>query len=157
MSFKKSLPRIKEQEEFEQKIIDLARVTRVTKGGKQLRFRACLAIGDKKGRVGAVVAKGVDVAIAITKAVKQAKKNLLILSFPSGTIPYPIYKKYGAAKILLKPAPKGTGIRAGGPMRVVLELAGVPNVVGKILGSKNKINNVRATIDALRKYATSST
>ncbi len=149
---RKNIPRAKEQEEFDQRIVDVARVTRVTKGGKQLRFRACLALGDRKGRFGIGVAKGADVAQAISKATSQAKKNFFTLTFPTGTIPFPVVQKYGAAKILLRAAPQGTGIKAGGPMRIVLELAGVPNVVGKMLGSKNKINNLRATVMALRKF-----
>ena len=143
----------KASDEFDQRIVDIARVTRVTKGGKQMRFRASLALGDRKGRFGIGVAKGADVAQAISKATVQAKKNFVTLTFPSGTIPFPVVQKYGAAKILLRAAPQGTGIKAGGPMRIVLELAGVPNVVGKMLGSKNKINNLRATVLALMKFA----
>ncbi len=145
-------PRQREPDEFEQKIVELSRVTRVTKGGKQMRFRACVAVGNRKGTIGAGVAKGADVAQAITKATTQAKKHLLVLNFASGTIPFPVWHKYGAAKIIMKAAPRGTGIKAGGPMRSVLELAGVPNVVGKMMGSKNKINNVRATLQALEKF-----
>lgn len=142
----------REPEEFDKKIVDLARVTRVTKGGKQLRFRACVAIGDHKGRVGAGVAKGSDVANAISKATQKAKKAIMTVAFSHDTIPFPLSQKYGAAKILLRPAPSGTGIKAGGPMRIVLELAGVPNVVGKMLGSKNKLNNIRAIMEALKKF-----
>ncbi|HEX9664271.1 MAG TPA: 30S ribosomal protein S5 [Patescibacteria group bacterium] len=140
----------REKEEFEQKIIDLARVTRVMAGGKRMSFRACVALGDKNGRVGIGVAKGKDVTIAINKAVSQAKKKMISFSLVNeGTIPHQISSKFGAAKILLKPAPKGTGIIAGGVVRIVLDLAGVHNISGKIIGSKNKINNVKATIKAL--------
>ena len=142
---------LNQQKEFEQKIIDIARVTRVTAGGKRMKFRACVILGDKKGRVGCAVAKGTDVTQAVAKAVAKAEKNLITVSLRNETILYEIREKFGAAKILLKPAPKGTGIKAGGAMRSVLELAGVPNAVGKILGSKNKINNSRATINALKK------
>lgn len=137
--------------EFEQKIIDIARVTRVTAGGKRMKFRACIILGDKKGRVGCAVAKGSDVTQAVAKAVAKAEKSLIVVSLKNETIPHEIREKFGAAVILLKPAPKGTGIKAGGAMRSVLELAGVPNAIGKILGSKNKINNSRATINALEK------
>jgi small subunit ribosomal protein S5 len=140
----------KEQSEFEQKILELARVTRVTKGGKRMRFRACLLIGDRKGRVGLGVAKGADVQIAIEKAFRQAKKNIVFVNTVNDTIPHDVYSKYGAAKILLKPAPKGTGLKSGGATRMVLTLAGVPNAVSKVLGGNNKINNAKATFDALR-------
>lgn len=139
------------EKEFEQKILEIARVTRVTAGGKRMKFRACVIVGDKKGRVGMSVAKGSDVTAAVAKASTKAEKNLVNVPQKNETIPYEIREKFGAAIILLKPAPKGTGVKAGGAMRSVLELAGVPNVVGKILGSKNKINISRATINALSK------
>ncbi len=143
-------PVTKEQSEFEQKILELARVTRVTKGGKRMRFRACLLIGDRKGRVGLGVAKGADVQIAIEKAFRQAKKNIVFVNTVNETIPHEVYSKFGAAKIILKPAPKGTGLKSGGATRMVLTLAGVPNAVSKVLGGSNKINNAKATFDALR-------
>ncbi len=136
--------------EFKQEIIDLARVTRVMAGGKRMRFRACVAIGDGKGRVGMGVAKGADVTLAVNKAVAKARKNMVTVPFVNETIPYAVTEKFGSAVILLKPAPKGTGVKAGGPLRMVFELAGVRNVVGKILGSKNKINNVTAALQAIR-------
>lgn len=141
----------REDKEFDQKILDLARVTRVTKGGKHMRFRACVILGDKKGGVGYGIGKGTDVSIAVNKAATRAKKAIIRVSFVNETIAHEIQEKFGAAKIMIKPAPKGTGIKAGGAMRVIFELAGVPNVVGKILGSKNKINNTKATISALKK------
>ncbi|MFH1712240.1 MAG: 30S ribosomal protein S5 [Patescibacteria group bacterium] len=140
----------REQREFEQKILELSRVTRVTKGGKRMRFRTCLIIGDRKGRVGIGVAKGADVAISVEKAFRQAKKNLINVSLVDGTFPHAVRMKYGAASILLKPAPEGTGLKSGGAIRLVLELAGVPNAVSKILGSNNKINNAKATFEALK-------
>ena len=140
----------REPQEFEQKILELARVTRVTKGGKRMRFRTCLVIGDKKGRVGMGVAKGADVAISIEKAFRKAKKNLVQIPLVEETVPHDVNMKFGAAQILLKPAPKGTGLKSGGPVRMVLELGGVPNAVTKILGSNNKINNAKATFEALR-------
>lgn len=141
-----------EEKEFEQRVLDIARVTRVTAGGKRMRFRACVAIGDKKGRVGVGVAKGADVASAIVKANRQAEKNLVRVSMVRDTIPHRVDAKFGAAVVMLKPAPAGTGIKAGGVVRVLLALAGVPNVVSKIFGSKNKINNARATILALQSF-----
>lgn len=140
----------REPREFEQKILELARVTRVTKGGKRMRFRASLVIGDRRGRVGFGVAKGGDVSMAIEKAFRQAKKNMVKVPFVNETIPHEVFRKFAAASVLLKPAPQGTGLKSGGPTRVVLELAGVPNAVSKIMGSKNKINNAKATFLALR-------
>lgn len=146
---KKKFKAKKEQPEFEQQIVDLARVTRVMAGGKRMRFRACVVIGDKKGRVGVGLAKGKDVSLAVSKAVAKAEKNLVRINMSDGTIPHEIYVKEGAAKVLLKPAPEGTGIISGGAVRIVLELAGIKNVVSKIMGTNNKVNNVDATIKAL--------
>ncbi|MDP2631920.1 MAG: 30S ribosomal protein S5 [Candidatus Uhrbacteria bacterium] len=140
----------REEREFEQRILELARVTRVTKGGKRMRFRTCLIIGDRKGRVGMGIAKGADVAASVEKAFKQAKKNLVTVPLINGTIPHAILSKFGAAEIMLKPAPEGTGLKSGGAVRMVLEFAGVPNAVSKILGSDSKINNAKATFVALR-------
>jgi len=145
----------REASEFEQKIVDLARVTRVMAGGKRMRFRACVAIGDRKGRVAIGLGKGIDVTMAISKAVVKAKKDLVTIPLIRETVPYEIREKYKAARILLKPAPKGTGIIAGGAVRIIFELAGVPNVIAKILGTNNKITNVKATIKALKKFAAS--
>jgi len=125
-------------------------VTRVTKGGKRMRFRALTVIGNRKGRVGFGLAKGLDVAGATSKATTQARKSLITVPLVNDTIPHPVEAKFAAARVLLKPAPKGTGVKAGGAVRVVLALAGVPNVTSKILGSSNKINNVKATFKALK-------
>ncbi|MEK7211911.1 MAG: 30S ribosomal protein S5 [Patescibacteria group bacterium] len=141
----------REEKEFESKTVELARVTRVTKGGKRMRFRSVILIGDKKGRVGFGVAKGADVAISINKSTRKAKKNLFTIPLINDTIPHAVAAKFGAARVLVKPAPRGAGIKAGGALRLVMELAGVPNVVGKLLGSKNKINNIKATFEALKK------
>jgi len=143
--------------EFDQRILSLDRVTRVTKGGKRMRFRSCVIIGDHKGRVGFGVAKAGDVSISVNKSVTQAKKRVFTVPLRNETIPHQVSMKFGAAKILLKPAPPGTGIKAGGAVRVVLELAGVPNVVAKILGSNNKINNTKATFEALRQLRSRKT
>lgn len=139
----------REQPEFEQNIVEISRVTRVMAGGKRLSFRACVVIGDRKGRVGLGVAKAKDVPMAVQKAVKQAEKNLIRVGLREGTITHEIKAKFGSARILLKPAPVGTGIISGGAIRVVLELAGIENVVSKIFGTNNKINNIKATLQAL--------
>jgi small subunit ribosomal protein S5 len=143
-------------EEFEQKIIDLARVTRVMAGGKRMRFRACVVIGNKRGQIGFAIAKGADVTLAVNKAVTKAKKDLITIITKKDTIPHEVRVKYKAAQILLKPAPVGTGIKAGGAVREVLAISGIPNIVAKILGSNNKINNVKATFVALQKLKTTS-
>lgn len=135
--------------EFDSRTLELARVTRVTKGGKRMRFRALVIVGDKKGRVGFALSKGADVAMAVDKAGRKAQKRVITIPLKNETIPHAVHAKFAAAKVLLKPAPKGTGIKAGGAVRAVLEIAGVPNVVSKVLGSGNKINNVKATIKAL--------
>lgn len=144
----------REAPEFDQKIIDLARVTRVMAGGKRMRFRATVAIGNKKGKMGIGVAKGKDVAIAVNKAANRAKKNTVLVPIMNETIPHVVRIKYKAAKLLLKPAPKGTAVKAGGAVRVMLELAGVPNVVAKILGTNNKMNNVKALMQAVSQLRT---
>lgn len=138
------------ESDYEEKNLEVARVTRVTKGGKRMRFRVLTVIGNRKGRVGFGLAKGLDVAGATGKSTTQARKALITVPIVKDTIPHAVQAKYAAAVVLLKPAPKGTGIKAGGTVRNVLELAGVPNVTSKILGSKNKINNVKATFLALR-------
>ncbi len=139
------------ESDYEEKNIEVARVTRVTKGGKRMRFRVLSVIGNRKGRVGFGLAKGVDVAASTAKATAKARKSLMTVPLVNDTIPHPVEAKFSAAHLLLKPAPKGTGVKAGGSVRIVLELAGVPNVVSKILGSKSKINNVKATFLALKK------
>lgn len=150
---KRKSNRTREPQEFEQQIVDLARVTRVTKGGKQLSFRATLVIGDKKGRVGYGTEKGADVQIAVDKALRQAKKNIITVPIVGGTIPHQVIAKFKAGKVLLKPAPKGSGIIAGSAVRTVLELAGVPNASAKMVGkTNNKITNVKATFDALSSF-----
>lgn len=138
--------REREEKEFDEQVLELARVTRVTKGGKRMRFRATVVVGDRKGRVGFGTAKGADVALSVGKAVRAAKKRMITVPLAHETIPHRVLAKFAAAKVLLKPAPPGTGVKAGGAMRVALELAGVPNVVGKQLGSANKINNVKAVM-----------
>lgn len=142
----------KEEREFDQRIIDLARVTRVMAGGKRMRFRACVAIGDKKGNCAVGIAKGADVTIAINKAVNQAKKNIIQVPIVNETIPHQVMAKSGSARILIKPAPQGTGIKAGGALRLMFILAGVPNVSAKIIGAGSKINNVNALMKAFKSF-----
>ena len=143
----------REKPEFEQKLVDLSRVNRVTKAGKQLAFRALVVLGDKKGRVGFGVSKGADVTIAVSKAVDQAKKTIITVNMVDGTVPHEIREKFKAARVMIKPAPKGTGIIAGGAVRTVLEMAGVPNASAKMIGkSTNKISNVKATFAALQSF-----
>lgn len=140
----------REEPEFDQKIIDVSRVTRVTEGGKQMSFRATVAIGDHKGRVGMGIGKGLDVTAAINKAVSKAKKSMIVVPMTDKeSIPHEVITKFGAAKVAMRPAPAGTGIIAGGVMRMILELSGVKNVRAKMYGSPNKINNSKATIQAL--------
>ncbi|MFH1253330.1 MAG: 30S ribosomal protein S5 [Candidatus Uhrbacteria bacterium] len=141
----------REPKEYDQKILELSRVTRVTAGGKRMRFRAAVIVGNRAGKVGFGVAKGADVAMAVEKAFRQAKKKVFVIPMVEGTIPHAVEEKFGAAIILLKPAPKGTGLKSGGAVRLVLELGGVPNAVSKILGSANKINVAKATIQAFKR------
>ena len=137
------------KEEFEQRILDIARVTRVMAGGKRMNFRACVAIGDRKGNVAVGLGKGADVTIAVNKAVNKAKKVMIKVPMVKDTIPHAVTCKLGAAIIIFKPASKGKGIISGGVVRAILELAGVKNVSSKILGTNNKVNNARCTIKAL--------
>ncbi|HLD62102.1 MAG TPA: 30S ribosomal protein S5 [Patescibacteria group bacterium] len=139
----------REKKEFDNKVLDVARVTRVVAGGKRMRFRACVIAGNRNGKIGMGVRKGLDVADAVGKATRTAEKTMISVSLVDGTIPHQIYQKLGAAKLIFKPASRGTGIVAGGPIRAVLELAGVQNVAAKILGTNNKINNAQAAIKAL--------
>jgi len=140
--------------EFEESLLDIARVTRVVAGGKRLSFRATLVIGNKaKHQVGVGVSKGKDVAQAIQKASNKAKKNLIIVPIINDTIPHEVKAKYKAARVIIKPTKKGMGVRAGGAARIVLKLANVPNANAKILSSSsNAINNARVTILALSKF-----
>lgn len=135
--------------EFEETVVQINRISKKTKGGNQIRFSALVVVGDKKGKVGVGLAKATDVRNAIRKSIEAAKRNLVLVPLTGTTIPYSVNQKYSAAKILLKPAPPGSGIIAGGPMRVVLEAAGIRDAVGRIMGTKNKVSNVYATLKAL--------
>jgi len=145
------------RDEYETKLLDLARVTRVTGGGKRLRFRAVVIAGDKKSKIGIGIDKGRDVSQAVEKATARAKKNLINIPVVDGTIPHQVEAKLGPARILLKPQKSGRGLVAGGAVRTICELAGIQNVSSKILsGSKNKLNNARATLEALKKLKVKS-
>lgn len=143
----------REKSDFEQKLLDLARVTRVVKGGRRFSFRAAVVIGNRRGKVGFGVAKGSDVSNAIGKAVANAKKDMLIVKRTNTTIAFDVRKKLGAAKVLIRPAKEGRGIVAGGAMRAVVELAGIKDIVAKSLGTSNKINVARATLAALKELS----
>ncbi len=147
--FHKNRRKKQEPKEFEEEVIQIDRVTRVVKGGRRLRFRATVAIGNKKGRVGVGIGKSTEVQGAIKKAVAKAKKNLCKINMYGDTIPHRIESKFKSAKVLLIPASEGTGIIAGGPVRKVVELAGIKNILSKSLGSNNKLNCVKATYKAL--------
>lgn len=149
---KKSNNRVKPVEsEFKEKLVALNRVAKVTKGGRTFSFAAIVVVGDEKGSVGQGLGKARDVSEAISKAVDDAKKNLVRVPVYKGTIPHEQKGKYGAGKVLLKPASDGTGVIAGGAMRAVLEMVGIHNVLAKSTGSSNPHNIVKATIDALTK------
>jgi len=136
--------------EFEQKVLDIARVTRVTKGGKRFSFRTTIAIGDGKGKIGLGMAKGKDVAQSIQKAFNKAKKHVITIPIVGGTIPYHVEAKFNSAKVVLKPSK--SGVKAGGPVRVVAKLAGITSLTGKLISrTNNKINIAKATVEALQK------
>ena len=142
----------KEKSEFDQKVLDVARVTRVVAGGRRFSFRATVAVGNRRGKIGVGIAKGLDVSQAVEKAVSEAKKQILILPLQEGTIPHEVSAKYAAARVFLRPAAKGRGLVAGGAVRIICGLAGIENISAKILSkSTNKLNNARATMEAFKK------
>lgn len=138
-----------EEKQFDERVVHIDRVARVVKGGRRFRFRALVVIGDRKNKVGIGTAKGADVTAAVQKAVDVAKKNLVAVPLYKGTLPHEAEAKVAGAKILVMPASPGTGLIAGGVVRVVLEVAGVKNALSKSLGSTNKINTAYATLAAL--------
>jgi small subunit ribosomal protein S5 len=140
----------KEEKQFDERVVAIDRVARVVKGGRRFRFRALVVVGDRKGKVGAGTAKGADVTAAVAKATEVAKKNLIKAPVEKGTIAHEQEAKVAGAHILIKPAAPGTGLIAGGVVRIVLEVAGVTDVLSKSLGSSNKINLAYATLEALR-------
>lgn len=135
---------------FEEEVISIRRVTKVVKGGKNLRFSAAVVVGDKKGKVGFGKGKAREVPLAIKKAVANAKKNLIAVPILKDTIPYHTMGKFGASRVVLRPASAGTGVIAGGAVRVIMELAGIKNILTKSLRSKNAFTVARATINGLR-------
>jgi small subunit ribosomal protein S5 len=137
-------------EVFEEEVISIRRVTKVVKGGKNLRFSAAVVVGDKNGKVGLGKGKAREVPLAIKKAVADAKKNLVDVPILKDTIPYFTLGKFGAARVVLRPASPGTGVIAGGAVRVIMELAGIKNILTKSLRSKNTITVARATINGLK-------
>lgn len=143
----------KKKSEFQEKVLEVRRVTRVVAGGKRFSFRATVVVGDRRGRVGVCVAKGLDVASAVQKAKRLAEKNIIKVTLKDNrTIPYDVEAKYSAARVRLKPARPGNGLIAGGACRAVLELAGLKDISAKILGrTSNKLTNAMATIEALKK------
>lgn len=141
--------REREEKEFEEELLQVDRVTRVVKGGRRLRFRATVVIGDRKGRVGIGVDKAVEVPQAIQKAVRVAKKNLVKVPMVDGTIPHDVNLKFKAAKIMIMPAKSGTGIIAGGAMRKIADLAGIEDMLGKNFGTSNRIASGKAMMMAL--------
>jgi len=139
------------KDNLEEQVLDLRRVTRVVAGGKRMRFRATVVVGDLKGRVGVGVAKGLDVEQAITKARSVAQKNIVDIKMKDKSIPHQVEAKFGAAKIIIKPAVNGHGLIVGGAPRVVLKLAGIQDATAKCLGSTtNKLNYAVATVKALK-------
>jgi len=130
-------------------VVSINRVTKVVKGGKNLSFSALVVVGDQQGHAGFGMGKAREVPMAIRKAIEQAKKNLLKLNLKGSTIPHQVVGHYGSGHVLLKPAPEGTGIIAGGPVRAVMEVAGIHNVLTKSIGTSNPHNVVKATFDAL--------
>jgi len=139
--------------EFEEKVIQISRVSKKTKGGNQIGFSALMVVGDRKGQVGVGLGKAPDVAAAIRKGIKKAKKRMISVPLDGTTIPFSIDIKKGAGKVLLKPAPRGSGVIAGGPVRSVVEAAGIRDISSKIHGSQNKASSVHATFAALKEIS----
>ncbi|MEK7636023.1 MAG: 30S ribosomal protein S5 [Patescibacteria group bacterium] len=143
---------MQKQSEFKEKVLDLRRVTRVVAGGKRLRFRATVIIGNEKGSIGIGIGKGLDVAQAVAKAKASAMKNIIAVKLKGKTIPYDVDAKFSAAKVIIKPARSGHGLKAGGAVRTILLLTGIRDATAKCLsGTKNKLTNAAATIEALKK------
>ena len=152
------MPRFEKQEsDLQENVVFINRVAKVVKGGRRFSFAAVVVVGDGKGKIGAGLGKAAEVPEAIRKGVEDAKKNMITVALKNGTIPHPMLGIYGAGKVIMKPAAEGTGIKAGGPVRAVLTLAGIRNILTKSLGSSNPINLVRATRDGLSKLENAET
>jgi len=144
-----SIPNKNNQDDLQEKLITVRRISKVVKGGRQFRFSALAVVGDGKGRVGFGISKAREVPVAIQKAMEQARKNMVTVNLSKHTLQYPITAHYGAAEVFMKPASEGTGIIAGGAMRAVFDVVGVHDVLAKCVGSNNPANVVRATIKGL--------
>lgn len=152
---KKKHLRSKDEINWQEKVVQVKRVTKVVKGGKKLSFRAVIVVGNEKGQIGVGIGKASDVVGAVKKGVNDAKKNIISIPLTkSCSIPHPIYGLSGAAKIILRPSATGSGVIAGGSTRIVLELAGIKNILAKQLGSSNTLNNAKAALDALNNLRT---
>lgn len=148
---KKNQAQANKLDNIEERVVEIKRVSKKTKGGNTIHFAALVVAGDKNGKVGSGYGKGRDVSTAINKGISQARKKLTEISLKENTIAHEVADKLGSAQVLLKPAPKGAGIIAGGTVRTVIELAGIKDISAKMLGSSNKILNIRSTIRALKK------
>lgn len=144
--------RVEKNSEFDERVIEISRVSRVVKGGRRIRFRVLVVIGDRNGRVSYGIAKANEISTAVRKAVSQAKKRMINVPIINDTIPYSVTVEEGSAKIFLAPASQGTSIVAGGAVRIVAELAGVKNILSKVIGTSNKINNVKAVYKAFNSF-----
>lgn len=144
------MQRMEQVSEFKEKLVAINRVTKVVKGGRNFRFAALVVVGDEKGRVGAGIGKAAEISEAIRKGVDDAKKNLVTVPLAGTTIPHEAIGYFGTSKVMLMPAPEGTGVIAGGAARAVLELAGIKDIRTKCYGTNNRINTVKSTLEGLK-------